>query len=93
MIARPEECQGYARCEASKTASTGCRPIFQAASPERTAWRHELALDESFTTIRCMNYEIVGEITRAETIARGSGIRELRRLRKVHGQGNWRKRK
>jgi hypothetical protein len=40
-----------------------------------------------------MFYEIVGEIRETETIARGSGIRELSRLRKFHGLGNWRKRK
>ena len=40
-----------------------------------------------------MLYEIVGEIRETETIARGSGIRELSRLRKIHGLGNWRKRK
>lgn len=40
-----------------------------------------------------MNFEILGEISNAETFARGSAIRELPRLRKVHGDGNWRKRK
>ena len=40
-----------------------------------------------------MNFEIVGEISGAETFARGSGIRELPRLRKVHGDGHCRKRK
>ena len=40
-----------------------------------------------------MDFEIIGEIKHSETIARGSGIRELNRLRKIHGLGNWRKRK
>ena len=38
-----------------------------------------------------MNFEILGEITDIETIARGSGIRDLRRLRRQYGDGNWRK--
>ena len=40
-----------------------------------------------------MQFEIVSEITDIETIAISSSIRELRRLRKVHGAGRWRKRK
>ena len=40
-----------------------------------------------------MDFEIIGEIRQAETFARGSAIRELSRLRKIHGLGNWRKRK
>ncbi|MES2884455.1 MAG: hypothetical protein V4709_06605 [Pseudomonadota bacterium] len=40
-----------------------------------------------------MSFEIVGEISAAETFARGSGIRELPRLGKIHGDGNWRKHK
>jgi hypothetical protein len=40
-----------------------------------------------------MNFEILGEITGAETFARGNGIRELPRLRKIYGDGHWRKRK
>ena len=40
-----------------------------------------------------MDFEIIGEIRHSETFARGSGIRELPRLRKIHGLGNWRKRK
>jgi len=38
-----------------------------------------------------MFFEIVGEITRVETIAKGNGIRSLRALRRKHGAGNWRK--
>ena len=37
--------------------------------------------------------EIVGEITDIETIAVGSSIREIARLRKMYGQGHWRKHK
>jgi hypothetical protein len=40
-----------------------------------------------------MEFEIIGDIKHPETFARGSGIRELPRLRKIHGQGLWRKRK
>jgi hypothetical protein len=38
-----------------------------------------------------MDLEIVGEITHIETIAVGSSIREIRRLRKAYGAGRWRK--
>jgi hypothetical protein len=38
-----------------------------------------------------MNFEIISEINEIEVIARGSGIHELRRLRKFYGFGNWRK--
>lgn len=40
-----------------------------------------------------MYFEIISDIREPETIAQGSGIRELNRLRKIHGQGRWRKRK
>ena len=40
-----------------------------------------------------MNFEIVGEITEVETLAVGTSIRELPRLRRVYGAGRWRKRK
>jgi hypothetical protein len=40
-----------------------------------------------------MYFEVVGEILHIETIATGSGIREIGRLRKVYGCGRWRKRK
>ncbi len=40
-----------------------------------------------------MHFTIVDEITNVETIATGRGIRELKRLNKVHGKGRWRKRK
>jgi hypothetical protein len=38
-------------------------------------------------------FEIIGELSAVETIATGSGIRELARLRKLYGRGRWRKRK
>jgi hypothetical protein len=38
-----------------------------------------------------MNFEIIGEITDVETIAVGSNIREVTRLRRVYGRGRWRK--
>jgi hypothetical protein len=40
-----------------------------------------------------MYFEIIGEFSAVETIATGSGIRELARLRKFYGRGRWRKRK
>ncbi|MGH8596947.1 MAG: hypothetical protein ACREXT_09855 [Gammaproteobacteria bacterium] len=40
-----------------------------------------------------MDFEIIGEITSVETIAAGSGIRDLRRLRRSYGKGRWRKMK
>jgi hypothetical protein len=40
-----------------------------------------------------MDFEIVGELTQVETIAVGTGIRELRRLRRLYGKGRWRKMK
>jgi len=40
-----------------------------------------------------MDFEIIGNIRQAETFSRGSGIRELPRLHKIYGIGNWRKRK
>ena len=40
-----------------------------------------------------MNFEVVGEISDVETFAVGVSIRELPRLRRVHGGGRWRKRK
>ncbi len=38
-----------------------------------------------------MNFEIIGEVTDVETIAAGSRIREIARLRRVYGRGRWRK--
>ena len=40
-----------------------------------------------------MDFEILGKIFEIETMAQGRGIRELERLRKVHGSGRWKKRK
>ena len=40
-----------------------------------------------------MNFKIVGKIEQERTFAAGSKIREIARLRKVYGQGRWRKRK
>lgn len=37
--------------------------------------------------------KILGEISEIETIAQGSGIRELALLRERYGQGHWYKRK
>jgi hypothetical protein len=35
--------------------------------------------------------KILGDIQDVETIATGSGIREIERLRRVYGPGRWRK--
>ena len=40
-----------------------------------------------------MDFEIIGSILDQETFAQGSRIREISRLRKLYGQGRWRKRK
>jgi len=40
-----------------------------------------------------LNFRILGRIGDEETIAQGTGIRELPRLRRTYGPGNWRKRK
>ena len=40
-----------------------------------------------------MNFDILSEITDIETITKGSGIRDLHRLRKTYGAGDWRKMK
>ena len=36
-------------------------------------------------------FEIIGEITVLETIASGTGIRDIKRLRRNYGKGRWRK--
>ena len=38
-----------------------------------------------------MYFEIIGEVTNIEVIAKGRAIRELARLRRKHGSGQWRK--
>lgn len=38
-----------------------------------------------------MDFEIVGEISEVESIAVGSSIREIARLRRAYGSGRWRK--
>ena len=40
-----------------------------------------------------MYFRIVGPITDVETVATGSGIREVARLRRRYGRARWRKRK
>lgn len=40
-----------------------------------------------------MNFEIIGAIDQIDTFAVGHSIRELGRLRKLYGNGRWRKRK
>lgn len=37
------------------------------------------------------DFEIIGEITNVQTIARGQGIRELSRLNRAYSRNNWRK--
>ena len=38
-----------------------------------------------------MDFEIIGEITEIETIARGKGVRNRVRLQRQYGEGRWRK--
>lgn len=38
-----------------------------------------------------MKFEIIGEISRIETIAAGDRIHEISRLQKQYGEGRWRK--
>lgn len=40
-----------------------------------------------------MNFVLVRPVRHARTFARGRGIRELVRLNRIYGRGNWRKRK
>jgi hypothetical protein len=40
-----------------------------------------------------MRFELLSSITEIETIAVGSSIREIERLRKRYGAGRWRKQK
>lgn len=40
-----------------------------------------------------MKFKVVGKIEHQETFATGGAIRELGRLRKIYGEGRWRKRK
>ena len=42
---------------------------------------------------RPADFQIIGKISHARTFATGSGIREIARLRRVYGEGRWRKRK
>lgn len=39
------------------------------------------------------SFEIASSIAGIETIAEGSGIRELARLRRCYGKGNWKEKK
>jgi hypothetical protein len=38
-----------------------------------------------------LDFEILSDITDIETIAAGSSIREVERLRRIYGVGRWRK--
>ena len=38
-----------------------------------------------------MNFEIISEFSDVETIAVGTSIREIARLRRIYGRGRWRK--
>ena len=40
-----------------------------------------------------MNFEVISTISDVETIAAGTGIRDLKRPRKNYGKGRWRKMK
>lgn len=51
-----------------------------------------LSLGETLNDDR-QSIQIVGAVTAMETIAEGSGIRELSALRARHGDGRWKKKK
>jgi hypothetical protein len=38
-----------------------------------------------------VDFEIIGEITHIETIAKGRGVRDRNRLQRQYGKGRWRK--
>ena len=38
-----------------------------------------------------MKFEVIGQITEVEVIAKGPGVQTLAYLRKVYGRGRWRK--
>jgi hypothetical protein len=40
-----------------------------------------------------MDFKVIGQVTQIVTIASDRGIRELRRLNRIYGKANWRKRK
>ncbi|HEX5999987.1 MAG TPA: hypothetical protein VFZ16_11435 [Hyphomicrobiaceae bacterium] len=40
-----------------------------------------------------MDFNILGDIEQVETIAKGTGVRDRARLRKMYGSGRWLKRK
>ena len=40
-----------------------------------------------------MAFRLLSRVSSEETIATGSAIREIKRLRRVYGKGRWRKRK
>ena len=40
-----------------------------------------------------MQFDVLGQISDIDTIAVGSGIREIARLRRMYGRGRWLKRK
>jgi hypothetical protein len=47
----------------------------------------------SHAGVRVGAFQILGEISRIETIAAGREIREIDHLQRIHGKGHWRKRK
>ncbi len=38
-----------------------------------------------------MNFEIISELAKIETVAIGRKIRDFPRLKRIYGQGRWRK--
>jgi hypothetical protein len=40
-----------------------------------------------------MNFDLIEELKNIEEISKGTGIRDLERLRRTYGTGNWRKMK
>ena len=41
--------------------------------------------------VRLMHFKIIGRVAQVEAIAKGTAIRERKRLAKIYGKGRWRK--
>lgn len=65
--------------------------LLAAAELLAVRWQLEPYLRPCLRICTTMYFEIIGEITDIETIAVGSAIRDITRLRKRYGGGRWRK--
>lgn len=53
-------------------------------------WRFYTWLPEAIRVVLEV-FDVIGQISQIETIAVGSGIREIKTLRQQYGRGRWRK--